>query len=83
MTARILGLEMVLPDRWEQSFFSVIIGLSCISCLERKQVRQDKMMNLESTGEGRPLWQTGFICLMILILIVLNWAKPNSATSAP
>jgi len=85
MTARILGVQMGIARTVGAVVFSVVIGF-IMHLLFRKeeQARQDKIMNMETSGEGRPLWHTLiYFGLMILILIVLNWAKPNSATSAP
>ncbi len=85
MTARILGLEMGIARTVGAVGFSVIIGyLMHFIFRKEEQARQDKIMKLESSDIGRPLWQTIIhFGLMILILIVLNWAKPNEATAAP
>jgi len=85
MTARILGLQMGIARTVGAVGFSVIIGF-IMHLLFRKEERdrQDNFMNLPEPGKGRPLWQTIIhFGLMILILIVLNWAKPNSETASP
>jgi len=84
MTARILGLQMGIARTVGAVSFSVIIGF-IMHLLFRKeeQARQDGM-NLGEPEKGRPLWHTLIhFGLMILILIVLNWAKPSSTTSVP
>lgn len=85
MTARILGLQMGIARTVGAVSFSVVIGF-IMHLLFRKeeQARQDKIMHTDAAEKGRPLWQTLIhFGLMILILIVLNWAKPNATTSAP
>jgi len=85
MTARILGLEMGLARTIGAVGFSVIIGLIMQFIFRKEeQSRQDKMMTTLPEEAGRPLWHTIiYFGLMILILILLNWAKPNSATASP
>jgi hypothetical protein len=85
MTARILGLEMGIARTVGAVGFSVVIGL-IMQLLFRKeeQSRQDGMLHQNIEDQGHPLWQTMiYFGLMIVILITLNWAKPNSTTSAP
>jgi uncharacterized protein len=85
MTARILGLQMGIARTVGAVVFSVVIGF-IMHLLFRKeeQARQDAFGNMGAAGVGRPLWQTIIhFGLMILILIVLNWAKPNSETASP
>ncbi|MDD4687315.1 MAG: permease [Candidatus Cloacimonetes bacterium] len=84
MTARILGLQIGIARGLGAVVFSVIIGL-IMHLLFRKeeQARQDSM-NFGEPGKGRPLWHTlVHFGLMIMILIVLNWAKPNPNSSSP
>ncbi len=84
MTARILGLQMGIARTVGAVSFSVIIGfIMHLLFHKEEQARQDGM-NLAEPEKGRPLWHTLIhFGLMVLILIVLNWAKPTSATSAP
>jgi len=84
MTARILGLQMGIARTVGAISFSVVIGfIMHLIFRKEEQVRQDGL-NFGEPEKGRPLWQTLIhFSLMILILIVLNWAKPNAATSAP
>lgn len=85
MTARILGLQMGIARTVGAVSFSVIIGF-IMHLLFRKEelTRQDGFANQAEAEKGRPLWQTLiYFGLMILILIVLNWAKPNPNTTSP
>jgi uncharacterized protein len=83
MTARILGLQMGIARTVGAVGFSVIIGyIMHLLFRKEEQTRQNGFLNLPEPEKGRPLWQTIiYFGLMILILIVLNWAKPNSATA--
>jgi hypothetical protein len=83
MTARILGLQMGIARTVGAVGFSIVIGyIMHLLFRKEEQARQDKLVNFGSDEKGRPLWQTLiYFGLMVLILIVLNWAKPNSATA--
>lgn len=85
MTARILGLQMGIARTVGAVGFSVVIGyIMHLLFRKEEQSRQEGFANQVQSEKGRPLWQTLiYFGLMILILIVLNWAKPNNATSAP
>lgn len=83
MTARILGLQIGIARAVGAVVFSVVIGL-IMHLLFRKEEgeRQKQAAGFEGGEESRPMWQTMiYFALMILILIFLNWAKPNSATA--
>jgi uncharacterized membrane protein YraQ (UPF0718 family) len=84
MTARILGLQMGIARTVGAVGFSIIIGyIMHLLFRKEEQERQNGFLNLPEPEKGRPLWQTLiYFGLMILILIVLNWAKPNSATAS-
>lgn len=85
MTARILGLEMGIARTVGAVSFSVVIGfiMHLIFHKEEKS-RQEGFANQDSAEKGQPLWQTMlYFGLMIVILIVLNWAKPNPNTASP
>ncbi|MEF3694178.1 MAG: permease [Candidatus Cloacimonadota bacterium] len=83
MTARILGLQIGIARAVGAVVFSIIIGILMHLIFRREEgERQKKVAGFEGGEETRPLWQTTInFALMILILIFLNWAKPNSATS--
>lgn len=83
MTARILGLQIGIARAVGAVVFSIIIGILMHLIFRREEgERQKKVAGFEGGDEARPLWQTMiYFALMILILIFLNWAKPNSATS--
>lgn len=84
MTARILGLQIGIARAVGAVFFSVIIGLIMHLWFRKEEgERQKKAAGFEGGEEARPMWQTlVYFALMILILIFLNWAKPNSATAS-
>jgi hypothetical protein len=84
MTARILGLQMGIARAVGVAVFSVIIGLIMHVWFRKEESeRQKQAAGFEGAEDSRPIWQTIiYFGLMILILIFLNWAKPNSATAA-
>jgi len=83
MTARILGLQLGIARAVGAVLFSVIIGLIMHLIFRQEEgERQKQALGFEGGVESRPLWQTMlYFAFLILILIFLNWAKPNSATS--
>jgi len=84
MTARILGLEIGFARAVGAVLFSVIIGL-IMHLLFRKEEgeRQKQAAGFQGGEASRPMWQTLiYFAFMILILIFLNWARPNSATAS-
>lgn len=84
MTARILGLQIGIARAVGAVLFSIVIGL-IMHYLFRKEEgeRIKKSAGFEGENDGRPLRHTIiYFGLMILILIFLNWAKPNSATAS-
>ncbi len=83
MTARILGLQLGIARAVGAVLFSIVIGLIMHLIFRREESeRQSKAAGFEGGEESHSLWQTLiYFALMILILIFLNWAKPNSATS--
>lgn len=84
MTARILGLQIGIARAVGAVLFSIIIGLIMHVWFRKEEgERQKQVAGFGGDGEGRPMWQTLiYFGLMILILIFLNWAKPNSATAS-
>lgn len=84
MTARILGLQMGIARTVGAVIGSILIGFIMHTIFKKEEQARQAGLNLFSAEAERPLWQTLIhFGLMILILIVLNWAKPNSATQAP
>ncbi len=84
MTARILGLQIGIARAVGAVVFSIIIGLIMHLWFRKEETeRQKNAAGFGGDEESRPLWQTIiYFALMILILIFLNWAEPNSATAA-
>lgn len=83
MTARILGLEMGIARTVGAVVFSVVIGFVMHLLFRREEQARQDGLNFGEPEQGRPLWQTLiYFGLLILILIVLNWAKPNPNTAS-
>ena len=81
MTARILGLQIGIARAVGAVVFSIIIGL-IMHLIFRKEdsARQE---TIGDSDDVKPLWQTAsYFGVMVLILIVLNWTKPNSTTAS-
>jgi uncharacterized membrane protein YraQ (UPF0718 family) len=83
MTARILGLRIGVARAVGAIVFSVVIGLIMHLLFRREEgERQKQAAGFEADPGSRPLWQTiVHFAAMILILVFLNWAKPNGATA--
>jgi len=62
--------------------FSIVIGFIMHLLFRKEEAeRQASNMTAGMVEDGRPLWQTIiYFGLMILILVMLNWAKPNDIT---
>jgi hypothetical protein len=84
MTARILGLQIGIARAVGAVLFSVIIGLLMHLFFRKEESeRQKQAAGFQGGEEARPMYQTAiYFAIMILILIFLNWAKPNSATAS-
>jgi len=85
MTIRILGWQLGIARTIGAITFSIIIGviMHYLFWNEEKQHHVDVPI-YERTQTGRPLWQTvSYFALMVSILLVLNWARPNMANSSP
>lgn len=84
MTARILGLQLGIARAVGAVVFSIIIGLIMQLWFRKEEGERQKNAAVFSGEEqSRPLGQTViYFALMILILIFLNWARPNSSTSS-
>lgn len=84
MTARILGLQIGIARAAGAVLFSIVIGLIMHFWFRKEEgERQKQAAGFEGGEEARPMWQTLiYFVLMILILIFLNWPKPNSATTS-
>lgn len=78
LTARILGFEMGVARTIGAVSFSVIIGI-IMSLIYRKEekVKREEQMNIQLPPEKRPMWQTSFhFIILVLILVFANWGKP-------
>lgn len=84
LTARILGFEMGVARTVGAVSFSVIIGLS-MALIYRKEekVKKEEQMNIVPPPEKRPIWQTAFHFLtLVLILVFANWGRPQEGDTA-
>jgi uncharacterized protein len=83
MTARILGLQIGIARAVGAVVFSIIIGLIMHLIFRKEELERQGNMVFGESDDGKPLWQRiAYFALMILILITLNWAKPDSATAS-
>jgi len=80
LTARILGVEMGIARAIGAILFSVVIGL-IMALIYRKEenVKKEEQMKIAVVPEKRPVWQTIFhFLILVLILVFANWGKPAS-----
>lgn len=81
LTARILGVEMGVARIIGAVLFSVVIGLA-MSFIFRKEekAKREEQMNIVPPPEKRPMWQTAFHFLtLVLVLIFANWGAPAAS----
>ena len=81
LTARILGVEMGIARTVGAILFSVVIGLA-MSFVFRKEekARKEEQMHIVPPPEKRPVWQTSFHFLtLVLILVFVNWGAPAAS----
>ena len=80
LTARILGFELGIARIIGAVVFSILIGL-IMSMIYKKeeQARSDRQMKVVQMSAERPMWQTSFhFLVLVLILIFANWGRPDS-----
>ncbi|MDZ4122494.1 MAG: permease, partial [Candidatus Cloacimonadaceae bacterium] len=83
MTARILGMEIGIARAIGAVVFSIIIGLVMHMIFRKEELARQGSLGFADEGSSKPLWQTAVhFGVMVLILIILNWAKPNDATAS-
>ncbi len=81
LTARILGVEMGVARIIGAVLFSVVIGLA-MSFIFRKEekAKREEQMNIVPPPEKRPMWQTAFHFLtLVLVLVFANWGAPAAS----
>lgn len=79
LTARILGFEMGVARIIGAMVFAIVIG-SAMSLIYRKEekAKRDEQINFPEMPEKRPMWQTAFhFLILVLILVFANWGKPD------
>jgi len=82
LTARILGLELGIARIVGAVVFSVVIGLTMHFIYRKEESEKvEAQLAMPEPVESRPLWQTAFhFFVMVLILVFVNWGKPDSTT---
>lgn len=82
MTARILGLKLGIARAIGAIIFSVLIGLIMHFIFRKEEnERQNAVKKDSSVSSDKKIWKTIiFFGIQVLFLIIINWAKPNSAT---
>lgn len=81
LTARILGVEMGVARIIGAVLFSIVIGLA-MSFIFRKEekAKREEQMNIVPPPEKRPMWQTAFHFLtLVLVLVFANWGAPAAS----
>ena len=81
LTARILGVEMGVARIIGAVLFSVVIGLA-MSFIFRKEekAKREEQMHIVPPPEKRPMWQTAFHFLtLVLVLVFANWGAPAAS----
>lgn len=84
LTARILGIEMGIARIIGAVVFAIVIG-SVMSLMYRKEekAKREEQMNFPNVPEERPMWQTAFHFLtLVLILVFANWGKPGEEVTS-
>ena len=77
LTNRVLGLELGVARTIGAAAFSVIIGsIMAIIYRSEEEIKKEEQMNVTPPPEKRPVWQTAFHFLtLVLILVFANWGK--------
>ncbi len=79
LTARILGFELGIARIIGAVVFSVIIGLIMAFIYRKEEKERAEKMDFPDVKGERPLWQVSFhFFVLVLILVFVNWGKPDS-----
>lgn len=81
LTARILGLQLGIARAVGAILFSIVIGLAMDFIFRKEELEKiEAQGSLPEPEVTRPLWQNAlFFAVMVGILIVANWAQPDTA----
>lgn len=79
LTARVLGMELGIARAVGAVLFSVVIGLLMHLIYRKEEFEKVQAQAANPEPEvRRPLWQNAiFFAMMVLILVVANWGKPE------
>ncbi len=80
LTARVLGIRMGIARAVGAIVFGVVIGLVMQFIFRHEDRERLKGFQQAASDEKeRPVWQNIiYFALLVLILVVVNWAKPDS-----
>ena len=79
LTARILGFELGIARIIGAVIFSVVIGLIMAFIYRKEEKERIEKMDFPDVKEERRLWQTSYhFFVLVLILVFVNWGKPDS-----
>lgn len=80
LTARILGLQLGIARAVGAIVFSIVIGLAMDFIFRKEELEKiEAQGSLPEPEVSRPLWQNAlFFAVMVGILIVANWAPPDT-----
>jgi hypothetical protein len=80
LTARILGMEIGIARAVGAVASSIIIGLLMHLIFRKEEIAKvNAQMAIPEPEVKRPLWQTTvYFALMVAILVLANWGKPDT-----
>jgi uncharacterized membrane protein YraQ (UPF0718 family) len=82
LTAKVLGLQFGVARAVGAVGFSLVIGVLMQRLFRREErARAVKLASVPTPPAARPLWQTAtFFGLMVAILVVANWGRPDATS---
>ncbi len=81
LTARILGFELGLARVVGAVIFSILIGIIMSLMYKKEERERVERINFPEIKTERPMWQTAFhFFVLVLILVFVNWGKPDTET---
>ena len=82
LTARVLGLELGVARAIGAILFSVVIGLAMHLIFRKEELaKANAQAEMPEPQISRPLWQNAiFFAVMVGVLVLANWGKPDGTT---
>ena len=79
LTWRILGVEIGIARMIGAISFSIIIGVAMAFIYRKEEkAKKEEQMNFPTMPDKRPMWQTSFhFLVLVLILVFANWGAPS------